>query len=49
MEFRWVAAITLWTFLIGPVLGPPAGSGPAHRRPESHAASSASTPLAHQR
>jgi hypothetical protein len=20
MEFRWVAAITLWTFLIGPIL-----------------------------
>lgn len=23
MEFRWVAAIALWSMLIGPVLGPP--------------------------
>jgi hypothetical protein len=22
MEFRWVAAITLWTMLAGPVFGP---------------------------
>jgi hypothetical protein len=25
MQFRWVAIITLWTFLTGPILGPPAG------------------------
>jgi hypothetical protein len=23
MQFRWVIGITLWTVLIGPVLGPP--------------------------
>jgi hypothetical protein len=23
MEFRWVMGITLWTFLSGPVFGPP--------------------------
>ena len=23
MEFRWVAAITLWTFIAGPAFGPP--------------------------
>ena len=23
MQFRWVAAITVWTFLSGPVFGPP--------------------------
>ena len=28
VRFRWVAAIALWTFLIGPVLGPPPPSGP---------------------
>lgn len=26
MEFRWVAAITLWTVLAGPILAPPAPS-----------------------
>jgi len=25
MDFRWVATIALWTLLIGPVIGPPAG------------------------
>jgi hypothetical protein len=29
MQFRWVAAITLWTFIVGPALGPP----PANRSP----------------
>jgi hypothetical protein len=24
MEFRWVAGITLWTFICGPAVGPPA-------------------------
>lgn len=23
MQFRWVAAITVWTFISGPLLGPP--------------------------
>jgi hypothetical protein len=23
MQFRWVASITLWTFLSGPILAPP--------------------------
>jgi hypothetical protein len=23
MRFRWVAIITVWTFLVGPVIGPP--------------------------
>ena len=32
MEFRWVAFITLWTTLVGPIMGAP--SGPAsHFRP----------------
>lgn len=22
MQFRWVAAITLWTFLVGPIMTP---------------------------
>jgi hypothetical protein len=26
MQFRWVAAIALWTLFIGPVLGPPVSS-----------------------
>ena len=34
MQFRWVVGITLWTVLIGPVLGPPlprsADSAAAH-------------------
>jgi hypothetical protein len=35
MEFRWVAVITLWTFLIGPIIGAPSGAGspPAARKP----------------
>jgi hypothetical protein len=24
MEFRWVAAIAVWTFLSAPIMGPPA-------------------------
>lgn len=23
MQFRWVVGLTLWTMLIGPILGPP--------------------------
>jgi hypothetical protein len=32
MQFRWVALITLWTFLIGPILGAPSNSAKAHRK-----------------
>jgi hypothetical protein len=33
MQFRWVAAITLWTILSGPVFGPPNKSHSAGRQP----------------
>ncbi len=33
MQFRWVAFITLWSFLVGPILGAPSGSAKAHRKP----------------
>jgi len=33
MEFRWVALIALWTFLVGPILAGPAG--PAARKSTS--------------
>jgi hypothetical protein len=29
MEFRWVAALTLWTMLSGPILSQPAPPRPA--------------------
>lgn len=29
MEFRWVAALTLWTMLSGPILSQPAPPKPA--------------------
>jgi hypothetical protein len=32
MQFRWVAAITLWTFISGPVFGPPHATHSAPRR-----------------
>jgi hypothetical protein len=33
MQFRWVAGITLWTFLSAPVFGPPrATQDTKHRR-----------------
>jgi hypothetical protein len=32
MQFRWVALITLWTFLVGPILGAPSGTAKAHRK-----------------
>lgn len=28
MRFRWVALLTLWTFLSGPMLALPVGGGP---------------------
>jgi hypothetical protein len=31
MEFRWLAAIALWTVLSGPVFGPPAGGSARSR------------------
>jgi hypothetical protein len=33
MEFRWVVVITLWTMLIGPILGTPSGSTSARHAP----------------
>jgi hypothetical protein len=35
VQFRWVAFITLWTFLVGPILGAPSGSVKAHRKAAS--------------
>jgi hypothetical protein len=29
MEFRWIAALTLWTMLVGPVLDMRVGTNPA--------------------
>ncbi len=29
MQFRWIAAITLWTFLSGPIFSSPMSSAPA--------------------
>jgi hypothetical protein len=39
VRFRWVAAITLWTFLIGPIMAPPPASAPpsAHKPPAKKA------------
>jgi hypothetical protein len=37
MSFRWVAFITLWTFLSGPILGGTA-TGPASRKPTAGSA-----------
>lgn len=35
MDFRWIAAIALWTFLSGPAIGPPAGAGvPRREKPK---------------
>jgi hypothetical protein len=36
MEFRWVALITLWTLLGGPVIGVPTGA--AARKPAARSA-----------
>ena len=32
MEFRWIAALTLWTLLIGPVMDAPWGDANAKAR-----------------
>lgn len=39
MDFRWVAFITLWTMLVGPILATPPGSPDAstHRVPHRSA------------
>jgi hypothetical protein len=33
MEFRWIAALTLWTMLIGPILDTPIGVAKARSQP----------------
>ncbi len=30
MQFRWAAAIALWTMFSGPVFGPPTAPAPRH-------------------
>lgn len=35
MRFRWVALLTLWTFLSGPMLALPVGGGRNPSPPES--------------
>lgn len=36
MEFRWAAAIALWTLLIGPVIGPPVHNRATTAGPATH-------------
>jgi hypothetical protein len=31
MSFRWIAIISLWTWLIAPIIGAPSGSPPTRR------------------
>jgi hypothetical protein len=33
VDFRWVAFITLWTFLVGPIFGASGGPAPARKPP----------------
>ena len=33
MEFRWIAALTLWTLLVGPMLDVPVGAIKARSQP----------------
>ena len=47
MQFRWVVFITLWTFLIGPILGAPSGTAKAHRKAPAAAVKTA--PSEHRR
>jgi hypothetical protein len=42
MQFRWAAAIALWTMLSGPIIGPPTNATP--RAHETSPASSHSKP-----
>jgi hypothetical protein len=44
MQFRWVAFITLWTSLVGPILGAPSGTAKAHRKPSVAAVKTAPAP-----
>jgi hypothetical protein len=46
MEFRWVAIITLWTFLSGPIFGTPSGPASTARKPRAAATASAKAPVA---
>jgi hypothetical protein len=48
VQFRWVALITLWTLLIGPILGAPSGSAKAHRKPPTAAVKTAPAPAPSQ-
>ncbi len=34
MQFRWVAFITLWSTLVGPILGTPSGPKSSARTPQ---------------
>jgi hypothetical protein len=43
MDFRWLAAIAVWTVLSGPVFGPPAG-GSARSRERLSKASEKTSP-----
>jgi hypothetical protein len=33
MQFRWAAGIALWTFISGPVFGPPTANPQSSRKP----------------
>jgi hypothetical protein len=37
MQFRWVAIITLWTLLIGPIVGTPVQDGAKAHTPAAKA------------
>ena len=43
MDFRWVAFITLWTFLVGPIFGASGGPAPARKPPAGHSSASGSS------
>jgi hypothetical protein len=50
MDFRWVAFITLWTLLSGPILATPTGpSASASRKPALSKVTLAKSPLARTR
>ncbi len=50
MQFRWVAFITLWSTLVGPILGTPSGPKFSARTPGIHTVKAvpASTPAPHR-
>jgi hypothetical protein len=35
MEFRWIAALTLWTMLVGPMVDAPLGQPKARSQPST--------------